>query len=132
MKALKLAFLALFVMMSSGLYAQSNAKVIAVINKADWCGICQKHDERVINQVLTDYKEPQLTVAANDLTNDATKAESKASLEKLGVYKAVANENKTGQLILIDHKTKKVISKISVAKSNENLRHSIDNALKQP
>lgn len=130
MKALKFTFLALFVMMSSAVYAQSNSKVIAVVNKADWCGTCQKHEERVMTEVLPDYKEPQFSIAANDLTNDKTKAASKASLEKLGVYEVVANEKKTGQIILIDSKTKKVISKISVAKSTEELKQAFDLAIK--
>lgn len=132
MKALKFAFLALFVLMSSGIYAQSSSKVIAVVNQADWCGTCQKNGERVMTEVLADYKEPQVSIAANDLTNDATKAASKASLEKLGVYEVVANENKTGQIILIDHETKKVISKISVAKSTKKLKEAFDLAIKQP
>ena len=132
MKALKFTFLALFVMMSSAAYAQSSSKVIAVVNKADWCGTCQKHGERIMTEVLPDYKEPQFSIAANDLTNDKTKAASKASLEKLGVYEVVANENKTGQIILIDSKTKKVISKISVAKSTEELKQAFDSAIKQP
>jgi thiol-disulfide isomerase/thioredoxin len=132
MKVVKFAFLALFVMMSASLYAQSNSKVIAVVNKADWCSTCQKNGERVMTEVLAHYKEPQLSIVANDLTNETTTAESKASLEKLGVYELVANEKKTGQIILIDSKTKKVISTISVAKSTEALKQAFDSAIQQP
>lgn len=132
MKTLKLTFLALFAMLSTGLYAQSTSKVIAVVNKADWCSTCQKNGERVMTEVLAHYKEPQLSIAANDLTNDATKAESKATLEKLGVYDLVSTEKKTGQIILIDNKTKKVISTISVAKSTKELKQAFDLALQQP
>lgn len=131
MKTFKTLIAALFVMISASLYAQSNSKVIAIVNKADWCGTCQKNGERVMTQVLGDYKEPLVTIAANDLTNETTKAESKANLEKLGVYEAVANENKTGQIILINRKTGKVIEKISVAKSNEELKKAFDKAIKQ-
>jgi thiol-disulfide isomerase/thioredoxin len=131
MQAFKVFIVALFVLASSGIYAQSNSKVIAIVNKADWCGTCQKHGERVMTQVLGDYQEPQVTIAANDLTNESTKAESKVSLEKLGVYELVKNENKTGEIILIDSKTKKVINRISVAKSNEELKKAFDKAIKQ-
>lgn len=129
MKALKLTFLALFVMMGSALYAQSNSKVIAVVNKAEWCGTCQKNGERVMTEVLSQYKAPQVSIAANDLTNEATKEESKKSLESLGVYELVASEKKTGQIILIDSETKKVISRISVAKSTKELKEAFDSAI---
>jgi ABC-type Na+ efflux pump permease subunit len=131
MKAIKIVIVALFLFASSGMYAQSNSKIIAVLSKASWCPTCQANDDRVMTEVFTKYKASEVAVAANDLSNEKTKAESRATLEKLGVYDLVANDNKTGQIILIDRKTKKVITKISVAKSNDELKKAFDKAIKQ-
>jgi hypothetical protein len=131
MKPIKAFIVALLILGGSTLYAQSNSKVIAVVNKANWCPVCEKNGERVMTQVLTQYKEPQVTIVANDLTDEDTKAESKAALEKLGVYKLVEADNKTGQIIFIDRKNKKVINKISVAKSNDELKKAFDQAIRR-
>lgn len=131
MKTIKLVLLALAVLAGSAIYAQNNSKVIAVLNKASWCPVCQANDERVMTQVFSQYNASDVIVAANDFSNEDTKKESKESLRKLGVYDVVANDNKTGQIILIDRKTKKIISKISVTKSNDELKKAFDDAIKQ-
>lgn len=130
-KAVKVVMVAIFLLAGANLYAQSNSKVIAVVNKADWCGTCEKHGERVMMEVFSQYKESQVTITVNDLTNDTSKAVSKESLEKLGVYKLVENEKKTGLIIFIDRKSNKVISQISVGKSNEKIKEAFDKAIKK-
>lgn len=131
MKALKVLFVAVFSLVSFNTFAQSNAKVIAVVNQAEWCGTCEKHGGRFMSEVVSQYKAPQVTIANNVLTDEKTIASSKKELEALGVYGLVADEKKTGLLILIDNKTKKVISKTSLAKPTEELKAAFDKAIKQ-
>lgn len=131
MKTIKVLMAAFFLLAGANLYAQSNSKVIAVINKADWCGTCEKNGERVMTNVFSKYKEPQVTLVNNDLTDDKTIAASKEALEKLGVYELVAGEKKTGLVTFIDTKTKKVVGTISLAKSNEEIKEAFDKAIKK-
>lgn len=129
MRSIKIVIVAFLLFATTGVFAQSKSKVIAVVNKANWCHVCQENGERVMTEVLAAFKEPQVTIAANDLTNETTKAESKAALQKLGVYNLVASERSTGQIILIDGKTKKVVNKISVAKTNDELKSAFNQAI---
>jgi thiol:disulfide interchange protein len=130
MNQTKKIFIAIvLLLMGATAYAQSESKLIAVVTKADWCGTCKKNEARVGNDVIPAYKDSNITITANDLTNDNTKAESKKNLSALGVYELLENEKNTGQIIFIDAKTKKVISKISVAKSTEELKKAFDEAL---
>jgi hypothetical protein len=129
-KIILLVFTFIVLSASSG-FTQNRKEIVAVVNKAEWCPTCKANDQRVADEVLSQYKSSDVTVAWNDLTNDKTKGESKDTLEKLGVYSALQHENKTGQLIIIDKKTKKVITKISVAKSTEELKAALDEAIKQ-
>jgi hypothetical protein len=130
MKQTKSIFLAVvFLLIGATAFAQSETKVIAVVNKADWCGTCKKNEGRVAKDVISAYSGSNVTIAANDLTNDNTKAESKKALKELGVFEVLESEKKTGQIIFIDAKTKKIISKISVSKSTEELKKAFDEAL---
>jgi hypothetical protein len=110
-------------------FAQSNAKVIAVITKADWCGVCKKNGPRVMVDVIPGYKGETVQVIINDLTDDKTSMAGKAELETAGVYKEVSKDKATGVITLVDANTKMVISKISVAKSNEEIMKAFDEAI---
>lgn len=132
MKTLKVLMMAFFLLAGANLYAQSNAKVIAVVNKADWCHVCEANGERMMMEVFSAYKEqPQVIISMNDITDDKSKAASKEKLEKLGVYNLVANEKRTGLILFINPKTKKVISHISVSESTEDIKKAFDKALKK-
>ena len=51
MKTLKVLLVAFFaVLSSSSVFAQSstNTKIIAVLNKADWCSVCKSNGERAM------------------------------------------------------------------------------------
>lgn len=131
MKALRVLFVAVFSLASFNIFAQSDAKVIAVVNQAEWCGTCEKHGGRAMTEVFSQYKEPQVSFANNVLTNEETIASSKKELEALGVYSLLADEKNTGIVILIDNKTKKVISKTSLAKPSKEIKAAFDKAIKQ-
>lgn len=84
-----------------------------------------------MKEVFSSYKEPQVTISMNDITDDAKIAESKAALEKQGVYKQVAKEKRTGLITFINPKTGKVLGEISVAEPTEAIKKAFDQAIKQ-
>lgn len=101
--------------------AQGGRKIIAVINKADWCPVCQSNAEKMMNEVIPVFNESNVQFVINDLTNDATKVDSKMGLDKVKVYDAVKKISATGWLLLVDAETGKLLDKISVAEPVEKL-----------
>lgn len=103
-------------------------KVVAVINRADWCAVCKANGARVGGLVPTYVGKPVVFVP-NDLTNATTKAASAKDLTKLGVLHAVAPVRETGVLVLVNYKTHQLIKTISVAQPNEKLEEAISSAI---
>lgn len=132
MKTLKtfLATMMLVALVSISGFAQNQAKVIAVINKADWCPACQQNGERAMAAFMESNKDMAIQFVANDLTNDETKSKSVELLKKLGLDKAVSAYKGTGVAYFFNANTKTLISQISVAKSNEELASACDAAKK--
>ena len=95
--------------------AQPTKKVIAVINRADWCHVCQANGEKMMKEVMPVFKDSDIRFIMNDLTNDETKNTSKMVLEENKVYEAVKKIKSTGMLLLVDELTGKLIDKISLA-----------------
>jgi hypothetical protein len=108
--------------------AQSSPKVIAVINRADWCPVCKANGPRVMQEVMPACKDMQVTFLMNDLTDKKSIAQSKATLQMDGVYKAVEEQTSTGLIILVDNKTKKVLQTISVAEPTDKIVSTIKTA----
>lgn len=110
-------------------FAQSQPKVYAVINTASWCPACQANGERVEKEIVASYKgNSDVAFLVNNLTDDASKAKSKATLEANGVFASVSDIKSTGQIILVDASTKKVIEKVPVKKSTEDIKAAINGA----
>lgn len=108
--------------------AQSSPKVIAVINRADWCPVCQANGKRVMQEVMPACKDMKVKFVMNDLTDKKTKEQSKSTLQKEEVYKAVEGQSSTGLIILVDSKTKKVMQTISVAEPTDKIVAAIKTA----
>jgi thiol:disulfide interchange protein len=101
--------------------AQEGRKIIAVINKADWCPVCQSNGEKMMKEVMPVFEQSVIQFVMNDLTNETTKTDSKVKLNEVKVFDAVKKINATGLLILVDVATGKVLEKISVAEPVEKL-----------
>lgn len=133
--------------------AQSPApKLIAVVNRANWCGVCRANGPR-FGALLVPYATQGVTIYTNDLTNSTTKAVSEAELQKANVYEAVTTVPRKGMgkmlkacgllhdkkqlsdvsgiVTFIDPKTHKQLQQLSIASSDEELRSTIDNLLKK-
>lgn len=105
-------------------------KVIALLNKASWCPVCKANGARVeadLMPMLMQNKDVQLVM--NDLSNDESKAVSASMLEKIGVTTFARKNTGTGVLYFIDAESKELISKVSVAKSNEEIMMAYQKAL---
>ncbi len=109
----------------SSLFAQSDRRIIAVINKADWCPVCQINGEKVMNEVMPVFNETTVQFMMNDLTKENTKEDSKKMLEEKKVFEAVKKIKSTGLILLVDAMTGKLLEKISVAESAEKLIETI-------
>lgn len=101
--------------------AQEGRKIIAVINKADWCPVCQSNGEKMMKEVMPVFEQSVVQFIMNDLTNEATKADSRMKLNEVKIFDAIKKINATGLLILVDAATGKVLEKISVAEPVEKL-----------
>ena len=125
-------------------------KVIAVVNRANWCGVCKANGERFGNTIMP-YTTKGLAIVMNDLTDETTIAKSKADLEKSSLYKTIYKTNRkgvgrmmqacglthgknktmaSGIVTFIDAKTLNVLSETSIAISDAEMKATIDNLLK--
>lgn len=118
----KISLLAfVMIVFAVSLLAQEGKKIIAVINRADWCPVCQANGEKMMNEVMPVFKESTVQFMMNDLTNENTKEDSKKMLTDKNVYAAVEKTTSTGVLLLVDLATGKLLEKISVTESAEKI-----------
>jgi len=125
-------------------------KVIAVVNRANWCSVCKANGERFGNNMMP-YAAKGLAIVINDLTDETTIAKSKADLKKSSLYKLIYETNRkgvgrlmqvcgilhgknknmaTGIVTFIDAKTLKVLSETSIATADAEMKTIIENLLK--
>ena len=113
---------------SISLSAQSGPKVLAVVNEADWCPACQHNGERAMNAFKANNKDGKFRFTVNNLTNDETKKASSEKLKELGLTDAMSEFKGTGMVYFFNAKTKALISKISIVKSDEELANAMKSA----
>ncbi len=123
MKTLKLIITSfiLTVLATTSISAQSNTKILAVINEADWCPTCQHNGERAMKAFKANNKDGNFQFVVNNLTNDKTKKVSSGKLKELGLENAMSEFKGTGMVYFFNAKTKALISKISIVKSDDEL-----------
>ena len=133
MKAVKSIFanVALILLVSVSAFAGTGSKVIAVINKADWCPTCEKNGQRAMSCFMENNKDMAIRFVANDVTDEESKAKSVEELKKVGLDKAMAEYKMTGVAYFFDAESKKLITQVSVAKSNEELAEAMKLSLNE-
>lgn len=152
MKKVKFLFAILLLATSFVANAQNgNSKLIAVVNRANWCMVCKANGER-FGANLMPYAAKGVTILLNDLTNDTTIAASNTALKNAGVYKAVYSVKRKGMgkmlqscglakdktskslpsgiVTFINPTTHKQLKQLSIAISDEEMKTTIDNLLK--
>lgn len=121
MKKLLVATLLFMGIAISG-YAQQ-AKIIALVNKASWCPVCQANGPRFEKNIMPmAMQNKDVQIVMNDLSDDKTKAASLPMLEKAGIASFAKKNTGTGTLYFIDAKSKKLISEVSLAKSDDEIK----------
>ncbi len=132
MKTLKsiLTSFMLIILVGLSASAQSNTKVIAVVNEAEWCPACKSNGERAMNAFKENNKDAVFQFVKNNLTNDETKLKSNNKLKELGLFDAMAEFKGTGVVYFFNAETKALISKIGISKSNEELATAMVSAKK--
>ncbi len=129
MKKIRLIITTALFLVGAFAFAQDNAKVIALVTKANWCSICKKNGDRMAKEVFSTYMSGNVVIVMNDLSDDNTKKESQKMIEANQITKIANKSTSTGIITLIDIKTGKVVSTISVSKSTEKIKKAIDEAL---
>lgn len=136
--AAMVALVAMAVMLPKGVWAQDSAKattekpkVVGVLFYADWCASCKALDPK-LDEVKKQFMDQPIYFTRVDLTDDCTKKQSGMLAEWVGlgeIYREHAS--KTGFMLLIDPQTKKVLSKLTKAQSEAELKAAMEDALAQ-
>ena len=77
------------------MHTNQTVKLIAVVNRANWCALCKANGQR-FGELINSYASRGVAVYFNDLTNDATTQASKKELEEAGIYHAVTTVPRKG------------------------------------
>ena len=112
----------LFTGMAVTSFAQQ-AKVIAFVNKATWCHVCQENGPRFVKEVMPmAMKNKNVKIVMNDVSDEKTTAASLPMLKKVDIEKFAKKNTATGMLYFIDSTSKKMIAKVSLAESTEKIK----------
>jgi hypothetical protein len=113
-----LVSLVLILSVSVSVMAQNEAKIIAVVNKASWCHVCEENGERAMAAFMANNTDNVFLFVGNDLSTGETKKSSLEEIKKLGLDTAVADLKYTGMVYFFNAQTKELIHQVSVAKSD--------------
>jgi hypothetical protein len=131
MKTMRIIFMGIMLHMltSISLFAQSEPEILAVTNEADWCSTCQHNGERAMKTFKANNKG-DFQFVMNDLTSDKTKESSLKKLKELGLENAMSGYKGTGMVYFFNAKTKVLVGKVSIAKSDDELVKAMNSANK--
>ena len=130
MKQLICAFALVMTFCFAASAQNSQPKVIALLTEASWCPVCQANGPRFMKDVMPMVmKNKEVKMVMNDVSNDKTKATSKPMLEEAGIYNFAENNPGTGMLYFINARTKKLLKKVSLAQTNEEIQKAYKEAL---
>ncbi len=109
------------ILFSSSTFAQTSPKIIAVINKANWCSVCKANEERAMAAFEANNKDGAYQFVINDISNAETSKKSAAEISKLGLTKVMEPYKATGIVCLFDAKTKKPINQLLMSLTTEDI-----------
>ncbi|MGH2642762.1 MAG: hypothetical protein ACRDE2_02345 [Chitinophagaceae bacterium] len=132
MKKLLIATLLLFGVISIAFAQSRQVKVIALMNKASWCPVCQDHGMHFMKGIAPMVmKNPEVKMVINDLSNDQTRASSMQMLQEAGITQFAEENDATGRIYFLDARTKKLLSTVSIAQSDKDIMRAYKEALKK-
>lgn len=130
MKKLLIASLLVLAVAVSGFAQSRQVKVIALMNKASWCPVCQDHGMHFMQKIAPMVmKNPEVKMIVNDLSNDQTRASSMEMLKEAGITQFAEENDATGRIYFIDARTKKLLSTVSIAQSDREIMKAYKEAL---
>ncbi len=91
------------------------SKIVAVLNRADWCPVCKANETRIMQDVIPRGKDFNVQFIINDLTNKNTIDKSKSELEKYNAFENSRQVKPTGVIIFIDRESGKILKTVSIA-----------------
>lgn len=104
---------------------QDKPQVIGLLFYADWCASCKVLEPK-LDAVKKGFADKPILFTRVDMTDDYTKSQSKLLAGALGLGSIYAeNAPKTGNLLLIDARTKKVLGKLDKTQSKAQLKTNI-------
>ena len=123
---MKKSILILFTVLSTALTLSSfkppnDVKVIAIVNKADWCSICKAYAGRTVATFTENNTDNYFQFIVNDITNEETKNNSKPAIMKVGLEKTLESSLAAGVLSFYDVKTKALLAQVTVANTPEEI-----------
>ena len=105
-------------------------KVIALITKASWCVVCQANGPRFMKDIMPMIRgNKEVQIIINDLSDKKTTATSRRPLQKAGIDDFAEKNLATGMLYFFNANTKKLLSSVSLAQSNEEIEKAYQKAL---
>lgn len=106
-----------------------NKKIIVLVNTAKWCPVCKANGPRVEKNVLSKYQENKdYQIVINDLSNKETKKASEQEYIAAGIQEVAKSNKGTGVIYFINNRSKRLISMISIAKTDEEIMNAFDKA----
>lgn len=110
--------------------AGQNAKIIVLVNHAQWCPVCQVNGMRINNEVISKFaNDSNYLIVSNDLSTKESKAESQLRCQKAGISAFATKHSGTGSIFLLRAKDLHLIQKISVTESTESIQKAIVQSL---
>ncbi len=109
--------------------SKANRELFAVHIHGDWCKTCNKIDT-VIHSLEPFFKEnPKVSYVVFDETNEQTVKESAAHAAKLGLTDLFEHERHTGELLFVDKKSKKILTKFYGIEDSETYKDAVSKLL---
>jgi thiol-disulfide isomerase/thioredoxin len=104
-------------------------KLLAMLFYADWCASCKALEPK-LNQVKRDFQGKPVFFTRFDLTDEFTKDQSAQYAALLGLENYYReNDGKTGFMLLIDAKSKKLLGKITKLNTPDEIKTMLTKAL---
>lgn len=101
---------------------------IAILMYADWCGSCKILDPK-LKAVQPEFERSDILFVRFDLTNDATKHQSRLLAQALGLGEVYEmNGGKTGHLVIVDRASGQSIDRVTKNHSEAEIRASLRRA----
>ena len=103
-------------------------KLVGVLHHADWGGSCKVLDPK-LEAVKRDFQGQGVLFTRVDLTDEFTQAQSVLFASWVGYEAVLAENQKTGFMVLVNPATGEAVGKLTKTQSEDELRAAIADAL---